>query len=81
MKGQTGRDLLKDFKDMHKSSPHFGAESNEDVGILGITEANELQLGQGMATLIRGTLLGAHLEGTAHGGKFQPTRRMASSRL
>ena len=32
MKGQTGRDLLKDFKDMHKSSPRFGAESDEDAG-------------------------------------------------
>ena len=70
MKGQAGWDLLKDFKDMHKNTPLFDIGSDEDAGTLSITEANDLQLGQGMATLIRGTLLGAHLEGTAHEGKL-----------
>ena len=30
MKGQTGRDLLFDFKDMHKSLPLFGTVLNAD---------------------------------------------------
>ena len=80
MKGQTGRDLLFDFKDMHKNLPHFGSMSSADGSILGVSDAGELELGRGIATLVQGTLLEAHLEGTAHeaklpvlteGGKFE----------
>ena len=62
MKGQTGRDLLFDFKDMHKNLPHFGTVSNADGSILGLSDAGELELGRGIAALVQGTLLGAHLE-------------------
>ena len=70
MKGQTGRDLLFDFKDMHKNLPHFGSMSSADGSILGVSDAGELELGRGIATLVQGTLLEAHLEGTAHEQKL-----------
>ena len=70
MKGQTGRDLLFDFKDMHKNLPHFGSVSNADGSFLGISDASELELGRGIAALVQGTLLEAHLEGTAHEAKL-----------
>ena len=70
MKGQTGRDLLFDFKDMHKSLPLFGTVPNADGSILGFADAGELELGRGIAVLVQGTLLGAHLEGTAHEAKL-----------
>ena len=72
MKGQAGRDLLFDFKDMHNELAHFGTHSNADGTILGITAANDLQLGRGITALtcIQGTLLGAHLEGTAQEAKL-----------
>ena len=65
MKGQAGRDLLFDFKDMHSKLLHFGTHSSADGSITGIADANYLQLGRGITALIQGTLLGAHLEGTA----------------
>ena len=70
MKGQTGRDLLFDFKDMHKNLPHFGLRSSADGSILGVSDAGELELGRGIAALVQGTLLEAHLEGTAHEQKL-----------
>ena len=70
MKGQTGRDLLFDFKDMHKNLPHFGSVSSADGSILGVSDAGELELGRGIAALVQGTLLEAHLEGTAHEQKL-----------
>ena len=70
MKGQTGRDLLFDFKDMHKNLPLFGAESSADGSILGLADASDLELGRGISTLVQGTLLGAHLEGTAQEAKL-----------
>ena len=70
MKGKTGRDLLFDFKDMHKNLPHFGSMSSADGSILGVSDAGELELGRGIATLVQGTLLEAHLEGTAHEAKL-----------
>ena len=70
MKGQAGRDLLFDFKDMHSKLLHFGTHSNADGSITGIADANYLQLGRGITALIQGTLLGAHLEGTAQEAKL-----------
>ena len=70
MKGQAGRDLLFDFKDMHNNLVHFGTHSSADGTITGIADANHLQLGRGITTLVQGTLLGVHLEGTAHEAKL-----------
>ena len=70
MKGQAGRDLLFDFKDMHNNLAHFGKESNADGTILGIADAHDLQLGRGVTALVQGTLLGVHLEGTTQEAKL-----------
>ena len=79
MKGQTGRDLLFDFKDIHKNLPLFGLVS--DVDILEMPDASQLQIGAGVAALVQGALLGAHLEGTSHETKLSTlTEEMPSSR-
>ena len=52
MKGQSGSGLLFDFKDMHKNSPHFGSVSDQETGIITISEAPGLQIGRAMATLV-----------------------------
>ena len=70
MKGQAGRDLLFDFKDMHSNLAHFGKVSNADGTILGMADAHDLQLGRGVTALVQGTLLGVHLEGTAQEAKL-----------
>ena len=79
MKGQTGRDLLFDFKDLHKNLPLFGLVS--DVDILEMPDASQLQIRAGVAALVQGALLGAHLEGTSHETKLSTlTEEMPSSR-
>ena len=76
---KTERDLLFDFKDIHKNLPLFGLVS--DAGILEMPDASQLQIGAGVAALVQGTPLGAHLEGTSHETKLSTlTEEIPSSR-